>query len=118
MELDGFLFTVKDGTGGWFGSEFFRIQIGTVSTDDKEKELEINVYPNPSKGLLQIAAAKILDKNASLRILNLQGKVLLRKNIGLLKAEQVNIEEFSDGIYILEIRSGRHFSATKLVLKR
>lgn len=118
QEIDGFLFTVEDGHGGWFGSDFFKIVIGTVGTSDQEDNLDLNIYPNPTTGMLQISADKALDKNASLRILNLQGQLMLRKDIGFQKADVVNIQHLQAGIYILEIRSGNKHSVNKIVLEK
>ncbi len=116
QETDGFLFTVEDGTGGWFGTDYFKIQIGTVATKDEKEELDIKIYPNPTEGLLQISCDKTLAKDASLRVLNLQGQVVLKKDIGLLKAEILNLNQLHKGIYLVEIRSGNYFSINKILL--
>ena len=117
-ETDGFLFTVEDGHGGWFGSDFFKIQIGEITSVEQVDELGLTIYPNPTNGLLQISSDKTLDKNASLRILNLQGQLMLKKDIGLQKADVVNIQHLQTGVYILEIRSGKYFSVNKIVLEK
>jgi hypothetical protein len=117
QEVDGFLFTVEDGTGGWFGSEYFRIQIGAVGTTDEKNPLAVKVYPNPAKGFLQISSEKSLDKDAMLRFFNLQGNLVLKKEIGLLKADVLDVRNLSDGIYLLEVRSGKDYSTHKVLIR-
>lgn len=118
QETDGFLFTVEDGNGGWFGSDYFKIQIGAVGTKDQSDDLGLRIYPNPTNGLLQISADRILDKHADLRIVNLQGQVLFKKDIGLQKADVINVSNLPDGVFLLEIRSGKYNSINKIVIKK
>ncbi|HEX5624746.1 MAG TPA: cadherin-like domain-containing protein, partial [Saprospiraceae bacterium] len=118
METDGFLFTVEDGKGGWFGTEFFKIQIGTVATGDEREDPELSIYPNPTEGLLQVASDKQWDRGAILRIRDLQGRELLRKTVGGLRADQLSIRHLPDGIYVLEIRSNQYYANRKVVLKK
>ena len=118
MEIDGFLFTVEDGAGGWYGTDYFKIQIGAVATDDKTLDPGLLVYPNPTQGQLQISTNEILDKTARLRLINLQGQVILNRSMANSKAEQISIQNFTDGIYILEIKSDKYFATKKVVLKK
>lgn len=118
MEIDGFLFTVEDGAGGWYGTDYFKIQIGAVATDDQTQDPGLEVYPNPTQGQLQISTNEIMDKSARLRLINLQGQVILHRSMANSKAEQINIQNLADGIYILEIKSEKYFAAKKVVLKK
>jgi hypothetical protein len=117
-EMDGFLFLVEDGTGGWFGTDFFKIQIGTVATKDLEDVLTLNIYPNPANNMLQISSDKMFDRNATLDILNIQGQLVFTKNIGAVKADILNVSQLTDGIYLLHIRSGKFSSVSKVIIRK
>lgn len=75
-------------------------------------------YPNPTQGQLQISTNEILDKTARLRLINLQGQVILNRSMANSKAEQISIQNLTDGIYILEIKSDKYFATKKVVLKK
>ncbi len=117
-ETDGFLFVVEDGVGGWYGSEYFKIQIGTVANKDIETPMDIQLYPNPSRGWLQLAVSQITDQNAILRILDMQGKKMLQQDFGLKKAELLDIQELPNGLYLVELQSGRQHVTRKLLVNK
>ena len=74
----------------------------------------INVYPIPSVGVLNIDS-KDADIQA-VEIVNLQGQVVLTEKVQS-RNIQLNIEKFSKGIYFARIHSGNKISTQKIVLK-
>ena len=100
METDGFLFVVEDGTGGWFGTDYFKIQIGSVSTRDEETKLSIHLFPNPAQSYIDISTSQSLEANARIRVLNLNGTELIRESISLIKALLLDFSSLSNGIYL------------------
>ncbi|MBK9106851.1 MAG: T9SS type A sorting domain-containing protein [Saprospiraceae bacterium] len=117
METDGFLFIVEDGTGGWFGTDFFKIQIGPLGTQD-EQIFEFNVFPNPAKNSVQLSFSESLDKDAQLSVFDLSGKMWIKQPLESRRAELIDISALHDGIYIFQIRSGKQFKTAKLVVQR
>lgn len=76
----------------------------------------VKVYPNPSKGIVNI----LLPQNSemtTLTLVDIQGRQILKKETSN-TSEILNIESFSDGVYILNIQSGSSKIAKKLVLNR
>lgn len=118
METDGFLFIVEDGTGGWFGADYFPINIGVVSSDDPKSDLELDVYPNPNQGAIQLVSSKLLDRNAVVRIFDLQGREKMKVQFGNRTAGVLDISELSNGIYVLELFSGKTHALRKIVVAK
>jgi len=65
-------------------------------------EKEILIYPNPTKGDLKIEIPELGDTSARLFIFNNQGKLLIDKRITNTLSE-INISQYSSGLYILKI---------------
>jgi hypothetical protein len=118
MEIDGFHFVVEDGTGGWLGAEFFRIQIGPVGTRDEERDPGMMLFPNPARDQLQFSFSELPGADAVLRLTDLQGRVWMAVPVGLQRAGLVSLQSLPDGLYLVELRSGRRYQTTKLLVAR
>jgi len=115
---DEFSFIVSDGTGGWLGIAVFKINIGPVSTKDHKDNLDILIYPNPSKGVLSIVANEMVYGNTNLKLMNSQGKVLVNKNVIFQKSTDLNLTSLENGIYFLELKNGNSKITKKLILQK
>jgi hypothetical protein len=115
---DEFSFIVSDGTGGWLGIAVFKINIGPVSTKDQKNNLDILIYPNPSKGVLSIVANEMVYGNTNLKLMNSQGKVLVNKNVIFQKSTELNLTSLENGIYFLELKNGNSKITKKLILQK
>ena len=76
----------------------------------------VKVYPNPSKGIVTISLPQNLEVT-TLTLVDIQGRQILKKETSN-TSEILNIENFSDGVYILNIQSGSSKIAKKIVLNR
>ena len=61
------------------------------------------IYPNPAAGLLTIETAYALGKNVTLRIFDLQGRLVLTHPINQFKV-QINIKNLQQGYYIYDLK--------------
>ena len=61
------------------------------------------IYPNPAAGLLTIETAFALGKNVTLRIFDLQGRLVLTHPINQFKV-QINIKNLQQGYYIYDLK--------------
>lgn len=88
------------------------------STKDIESS-KIKMYPNPSKGILNINAP---DNVKSIEIVNSLGQVVktetLNQNINGVKQQQINLENLSNGVYMVRFISDNNTFAKKLILNR
>jgi len=75
------------------------------------------VYPNPAVDAITINISNAQNDNKQLIIYNVMGKVvhseLLKQNI-----QKINISEFNNGVYLLEINSEKWSVKQKLIIQR
>jgi hypothetical protein len=99
------------------GMNYYRIkrvnQHGVESFSDvKQFEMtfaegsSISIYPNPVVSALTVQIAGTLEQEATIEIVNLNGKVLMTKTIqkGAVSAESISVSNLDGGIYIARIR--------------
>lgn len=84
----------------------------------KENTLDPNLsfYPNPSKGLVNIEFSS-LKQDIELSVLNLAGSIQFEANYENTSLIQVDLENFSNGIYIIQLKSKDKQAFLKLIKK-
>ena len=96
------------------GAGEFRIK--TTSADTLLQE--IKVYPNPTKGSLYIAWKQINSKEAlNISLINYSGQPVLQKQVNAPTAlEELNINNFAEGIYVLQLQQGNVVIYKKIII--
>lgn len=86
----------------------FTITILNTNTFLKNK---VTIYPNPAKGIITISNEDniTIDK---VELIDFLGKIVLVKNEN---TSQIDISEFSNGVYILKIHSGESTFEKKII---
>lgn len=84
---------------------------------DQNKILQVSVYPNPTKGIININLADTNSDKTVLNLYDIQGRKILSKESHN-SQETLNIENLSDGIYMLSIESGNLKTTKKVILSR
>ncbi|MDG1476736.1 MAG: T9SS type A sorting domain-containing protein [Vicingaceae bacterium] len=74
-----------------------------VTTIETETNIinEINLYPNPTNGLININFGKNNLKNATLQVIDLLGKVIQTEDVTTQKTT-LNLNKYSKGIYLVK----------------
>ncbi|MDN3665555.1 leucine-rich repeat domain-containing protein [Algibacter miyuki] len=72
----------------------------TLSTSNLEEDLDFNIYPNPTSGLVSIKSR--LLNNANVSIYDLNGRVLLTNNFSGTSSE-INMSNLSSGVYLMKV---------------
>ena len=75
----------------------------------------LSIYPNPTKSSITIDIGKNEIENSTLSIFDLLGKIVYQKQV-LKKSNPINLEEFSNGIYIVKF-SNNNGVITKKIIK-
>lgn len=90
------------------------IQDYFVSTDNVEKDYEVNIYPNPFNDVLHIE--RIGETEVSLMLSSLQGKIVWKQKIDSAnKILDISTGNLTPGFYILTINDGENFVSKKIV---
>ncbi|WP_417607989.1 T9SS type A sorting domain-containing protein [Owenweeksia hongkongensis] len=85
---------------------------GEISLTE-ESLAEVAIYPNPTNGVLNL---ENLPKHSSVKLYNLNGKLLLQKQFKDMKAS-LDLSQFSKGVYLLELQNGAGERAFRKVMK-
>lgn len=91
------------------------------STANEEKlfeaelaNLEIRIYPNPTKGVLKVEIPDIGDIKPTLVVYNLQGKQLVHKTVSN-QISTINLSGHPAGMYIMKIVNGQESLDWKII---
>ncbi len=121
--VDDFLFTVTDVTGGLLGVTKFTFDINTnnnpVSTFNPSEQNQFQLFPNPANSIVDIQLAQPLTQRSTLSLYDLSGRQL--ENVILEKGNQglqLNIDNFSEGLYIVQLRTNQQIINKKLTIVR
>ncbi|MGB1207149.1 MAG: T9SS type A sorting domain-containing protein [Chitinophagales bacterium] len=89
--------------------------------DNVENFLTSNVYPNPAQNEVTIETMSGTDSPLQVRLLDLTGKLLMEKTIdanGLQTRTSLDISNFQNGYYLIEVSNGLETSISKLSVIR
>ena len=94
----------------------------TISNAIKEpvKLNQINAYPNPAKGIIQLEINSTKPMEVELQLFNTTGMLIISEKINLTNGKnfkQLNIEQNSKGIYLLKINAENEVISKKIVLE-
>lgn len=94
----------------YFANKVYDLLVGTIALDENVDEQTIELYPNPTSGMLNFD----IDTNVDVVVYNHQGQVMMRyvdcKN-------QIDISNLRSGIYFVEISNERNHIIEKIILK-
>lgn len=108
-------FELNGGVINSFSLDFCTIQndlsVGSAST------LDFVVYPNPSKGLLNIQLNSLIGDTASVVIHDVQGRKVAATTISN-NFSQVSIDNLSNGVYFVVVHQNNQKTTKKIILQR
>lgn len=107
-----------DGDGGNIVSAKLRIcKLSPFNLSNSNFKLNnISVFPNPSKGFINITNDG-LDNKLVISLFDIQGRNLFKKEI-FERNEILNLTSFSNGVYLLNIKNGDKERFEKIILKK
>lgn len=118
--IDKMNFVVKDPEGGWEGIATLVISVenGTVvGTEQLDQTTTLNIYPNPTSGIISIETPTDFTRKGSIEVSNLIGKIVMKsewtKNMTTL-----NIQNLENGVYNIILKSeGRQYVNRVILVK-
>jgi hypothetical protein len=78
--------------------------------------LSSSVYPNPTKGIVNIAIPALTDK-ATITLFDLQGRAIMTKETNQVYTS-FGIENLQDGVYLVNIANDEGSVTKKIVLRK
>ncbi len=82
----------------------------------EENQILANIYPNPTFGMVNIDLSMNLS-NANITLIDLQGKLLFSNNQFNGQNLSIDLNSYSNGMYLLQIEQKNQISQFKLVKK-
>lgn len=93
--------------------------IWTIDASVFVKELELqhsfSVFPNPASSSFQIINKTNTQNDVALKITTITGELIEEKNISLLESILINCQDWSKGIYIINLNSEKSVANIKFV---
>ena len=90
------------------------ILVNTLANPNFEEKAKFIMYPNPSKGIVNIES----DHDSDLNITNQLGQTIKTAKVTSDTINTINIESFADGIYFITEKKGNKLVTHKLILKK
>lgn len=89
-----------------------------LSTDDFQSDFQVSFFPNPTKDTLNINLGTLLDTNYTFSLIDLQGKVVFKKNIENAKQlETIPLNGFLKGMYLCVLETAGKKITNKIVIE-
>jgi PKD repeat protein len=95
--------------------------IATSIFEDERNSVIYSVYPNPSNNVLNIRAQYLNSETTSIRIYNILGEQVYMNVPEVINGElnkTIQVDNFVNGIYFIEVTSGNGASTKKIVINR
>ncbi len=109
------IFAGTEGAGIW------KISVNQLTdVPNYESVSKIKLFPNPAKNIVQIEFGSLINNNSELTIYDIRSNLVKLINIDTNFGEKVqfNVDELSDGIYIIELKSANNITFDKLIIQR
>jgi hypothetical protein len=97
-----------------FAIDDFKVTSGTLSSDNFFAE-NLKIYPNPAENTVTLNSHTSLIERVTLTDLN--GRVVLSKNINALQDIQLNISNLNTGLYFISVQTDKGIGTSKIVKK-
>ena len=104
-----------------FGTEltdYFRVGEYNVSLFNELNSPIIEVYPNPAKNQLNIDFELLSKSDINMTIYDINGRVMLYKNISKSKqgVVEINLDDFKDGVYSCIIKTENNIYNKQIIV--
>ena len=103
--------------GGTISSFSIEVCAVTASLSSNDNVLgSLKVYPNPAKGIVNIDLGNVTG-DTTYELFDVQGRKVISK-VSSSNFETLNVENLSDGIYMLTVQNGSAKTTKKLVINK
>lgn len=107
--------TIVDYTTGAFSSQATPFVIGTLGAEDFALLNSINLYPNPTNGVLNIGISNELELPSSFTVYNTLGQVIEQKKISSNADLTISTESYSNGVYFVKLEKNNESKTLQFI---
>jgi len=76
--------------------------------------LNISVYPNPANNVVNVSFSNLPETGTEITIMDINGREIIRRTVENMN-ETMNIQQLSDGMYLVKIQLNNNFKIQKLI---
>ena len=96
----------------------FAVASTTLENQTNTADFQVSFFPNPVKNLLTISLGSLNQNNYTFSLIDIQGKTVFSKTIEEAKLlEEINVSEFSTGIYLGVLETSSQRITKKIVIE-
>ena len=100
-------------------SDTVTVNVKSVSGFSGLDNKPIKIYPNPAQDVLNIQFTGDMNQACSLKIVNLQGKIMKKKQLqGGIKKKQIDISALKAGVYFIQLSNREGSDAVKFIINK
>ncbi len=95
-----------------------RIKLNTVGLKENSIDTYLNIYPNPSNGVIMVSLkqSSLNGKNMSIDITTISGQVIYTYHGDSFEDLKIDLGEQASGIYFVKFKSDTQLSSGKIIL--
>ncbi|MCI5056481.1 MAG: T9SS type A sorting domain-containing protein [Flavobacteriales bacterium] len=94
-----------------------RVEVKKIDTEEQaEAPLEVEIFPNPSKGDFRISLDESVKGNVNLTVTDINGKVVHTEKLKASKAKDFNLD-LESGVYMITVSQGKTTKSKKLIIE-
>lgn len=87
-----------------------------VGISNVDLNSNVMVYPNPSKGVLNILNNGAFDKNVTVTVMNNVGQTIISRNFSSFSNERIDLGNQADGVYTVKITDAKNTVVKNIVI--
>jgi len=76
-------------------------------------KIKISIYPNPSSNFVNISNSE--NKEVEYSLLDMNGKIIVQGTLGAQSVKQINLQSFSNGVYVFKIIQANKVQEMKMI---
>jgi aminopeptidase YwaD len=95
----------------------FAVASATLGTNDYNNDFQVSFFPNPTKDFLNINMGTLSESNYKVSIIDINGKVVLEKEINNPKlVEKIEVTSLTKGMYLMNLIAGDKKISKKILI--
>ncbi len=96
----------------------FAVASTTLENQTNTADFQVRFFPNPVKDVLTISLGSLHENNYTFSLIDIQGKTVFSKTVEEAKLlEEINVSEFSTGIYLGVLETSSQRITKKIVIE-
>ncbi len=89
----------------------------TLSADELQSDLDIELYPNPVTDMIMIDVGENFDIQIHLSVYSISGQLLVKKSFDHTGTITLDLQHLSGGVYFLQVDDGKKSMTRKFIKK-